>query len=286
MAEKKLLREIIKEKYEALTEGQRIVAQYLTDFPEESAFKTASQIGMEVGVSESTVIRLSHSLGFDGFTQMQQVIRDEYVKAKSTVFKFQASTQYNAAENNLFANVLFRDIAILNHLIAETKEEDIWNIVDSIIRADQVVVVGHRYSYGPAYWFSFMLNVMLGKVSLFPSTNDVVESVLHLTENSLVIVISFPRYTKETLRYAAIAKEKGVKIVAITDKELSPAGRLADMILTTETNTLSGMDSITSTSALLNLVIAGVSSKHQAVIKKRLTALEKEYKRHEIFVDF
>jgi DNA-binding MurR/RpiR family transcriptional regulator len=286
MIEQKLLRDVIKEKYSTLSEGQKIVAQYIMDYPEESAFKTATQIGMEVGVSESTVIRLSYSLGLDGFTHLQQVIRVQYVKTNSTVYKFQESTLSNEKKNNLFANVLERDIEILTKMNREQKDVDIWAAVSAISEADHVFVVGYRYSYGPASWFSFMLNIMLGNVSLYPSSNDMVEKMTHLTENSVVVVISFPRYTKETVRFTEMAKQKGAKVIAITDKLLSPVGRIADITLTTDINTLSGMDSIASISSLLNLVITGVSNKQQKNIKKKLKILEQEYKQHGIFVDY
>ncbi|GGK29522.1 N-acetylmannosamine kinase [Caldalkalibacillus thermarum] len=281
------LKDLIIQKFDTLTEGQKSVAKYLLERPEDSVFKTATQIGMEVGVSESTVIRLCYSLGINGFTHLQQLLREQFIKPNSTIYKFQESTESRSTEiNNIFTNVLAKDIEIMKRMVNDVKEDDLWAIVDDIIQSDQVIVVGHRISYGPAYWFSFILNLMLGNVSMYPSTSDIIESIMGLTEKSVFVVVSFPRYTRESVRIAEIAREKGAKIVAVTDNHLSPVGRIAHRTITTEVNTSSGMDSITSISALLNLIIAGISNRKHKEIKGRLKLLENEYKRHQIFTDY
>ncbi|WP_167553042.1 MurR/RpiR family transcriptional regulator [Evansella clarkii] len=280
------LGEAIRQKYESLSEGQRQVAKYLLEQPEESAFKTASQIGKEVGVSESTVIRLAHSLDYEGFTQIQQAVREQVFKTNSTVYKFQSSADTLVEQTNIFSSVLLKDIEIFNKMLGSLREKDLWEVVDSIIEADQVVVAGQRISQGPAYWFSFMLNLMLGKVNMYPASKDMVENMLYLTEESVVVLISFPRYSKESIQYARLAREKGAKIIAVTDNLLSPSARIADKTLTTEINTSSGMDAIASITSLLNLIIAGISSKNKSEVKERLKMLEKEYKRQQIFEDY
>ncbi|MDQ7861882.1 hypothetical protein RCO48_15625 [Peribacillus frigoritolerans] len=53
------------------------VAAYLIENLDEAAFKTAFQIGREAEVSETTVIRFSYSLGFEGFSKMQARIQKQ-----------------------------------------------------------------------------------------------------------------------------------------------------------------------------------------------------------------
>src|SRR3954451_14469819 len=70
---------IIKEKYETLSPGQKKVAKHLIEKLDESAFDTATMIGRKVDVSETTVIRLSYALGFNGFSEMLHYIQQQIV---------------------------------------------------------------------------------------------------------------------------------------------------------------------------------------------------------------
>lgn len=281
------LSEIIKNNFDSLSESQKRVAKYIIELPEEVTFKTASQIGNKVDVSESTVIRLAHSLGLNGYTHLQEMMRNQMINSNSIVYKFQTSTESNLKKmDNIFANVLAKDIEIINNIMNTNKEEDLWKVVNTIIDAERVVVLGYRGSFGPSYWFWFMLNLMLGNVNFHPSTRDVAEEMINLSEKSVVVAVSFPRYTIETEKFTRHAKGNGAKIIAITDDQLSPVGRLSDVTLITEANTMSGMDALAPVSSLLNLIIAGISSKQKDSITKRLKLLDTEYKRQNLFVDF
>lgn len=281
-----LLSNIAKEKYNTLSNSQKKVINYLLEEPQSAAFNTALQIGNEVNVSESTVIRLSYALGLDGFSDLQKVIRNQLLNSNSTVYKFQTSAALISSESNIFTKVLLEDLEIINNLMNELDEEVLWDVVDALVKADRVVVVGYKISYGAAHWLMLMLNFMIGNVNLHPSTRDSVEEVMNLTENSVVVAISFPRYTKETIQFMENTKEKGALVIAITDKDLSPAGRIAHKTLLTKTNSLSGMDSSAPITVLLNLIVTGISIKHQDSIKNRLKQLEEAYEKYQPFEDY
>lgn len=286
MSEQSLpLSELIKKQFDHLSDGQKKVAKFVLENPEDVVFSTASQIGFKISVSESTVIRFAYTLGLNGFIHLQQLIREQFIKKNSTVHRFRSSTE-SIEKDNLFNKVLAKDVEIINNLVRVNKEEVLWETVDSIIQANRIVVIGHRTSYGPAYWFSFVLNLMLGNVYFYPSTRDPIEEIMHLSKESVVVAISFPRYAVETPQFTKRAKEKGAKIIGITDQHLSPVGRLSDITLTTEANTMSGVSGISPVSSLLNLIIAGISSKQTDSITKKLTMLEREYDKYKLFEDF
>ena len=67
---------------------------------------------------------------------------------------------------------------------------------------------------------------------------------IHLvSKDHLVIGISFPRYTTETVKALIFAKNMGAKTIAITDSIISPLGQMADITLTAKSNIGSFMES-------------------------------------------
>ncbi|MCJ7992175.1 hypothetical protein MUB15_28310 [Priestia sp. OVS21] len=57
------------------------MAEFLVNFTEKGSLYTAGQIGKEAGVSETTVIRLAYALGLNGFSDLQELMRKEWLSS-------------------------------------------------------------------------------------------------------------------------------------------------------------------------------------------------------------
>ena len=73
----------IEEALPGLSKGQRLIARFIVNNYDKAAYMTASALGSEVGVSESTVVRFANEMGYDGYPQLQQQIR-ETVRVRMT----------------------------------------------------------------------------------------------------------------------------------------------------------------------------------------------------------
>lgn len=62
----------------SLTKTQKMIAKYVLDNSADACFMTSTEIAMKLGVSESSVIRFSRSLGYDGFMDFQKNLRKDY----------------------------------------------------------------------------------------------------------------------------------------------------------------------------------------------------------------
>ncbi|MFY0545990.1 MurR/RpiR family transcriptional regulator [Brevibacillus sp. H7] len=278
---------LIKEKYESLSAGQKKVAEFLIDHLEEAAFSTAGQIGRKVDMSETTVIRLSYALGFNGFSEMQEKIQSQIRKNHHLPY---ASNSLDSAVNTddelrVFSKVVEKDIQIMRETLHQLNVEDLWKVVDALVKADKILVAGYRLSYTAAYWFSFMLGTLRENVELCPPIGDVYEKLCNLTDRSVVFVISFPRYAREAVHIAECAKQQGATLLCVTDRMLSPVGRLSDIALTTEENLELGSNSISPVISLLDLIIIGMNLRDKERIQLRQQRLEKMYSSHDVFIE-
>lgn len=274
---------LVKEKFSRLSSGQKKVAAYLIEHLDEAAFKTAFQIGRKAEVSETTVIRFSYALGFEGFSEMQARIQKQLIQQSQTDISYRDHIQSTDQDKDPFARVIENEIHILNNLLGHTNVEDIWKTVDTLIQADQILIAGHRISYAAAYWFSYTLSSLRENVSLCSPSGDFFEKVCNLTHKSVVVVFSFPRYANETLKIAECTKDQGICLVSVTDRLLSPVGRISDIVLTTEENAETGTNSMASVISLLDLIIAGIHEKDQKRIHTHQQKLEKLYSSYEVF---
>jgi len=272
--------QIVKESFPHLSSGQKKVAEYLLQNIEKAAFFTAVQIGREADVSETTVIRFAYALGFRGFSEMQAAIQ-QYLLESNSAKLFTESTLETATEPNLFTRVIERDIQILRQIQHQLNQQDVCKAADWLMEADQVLIVGYRASYAAAHWFGFILSMVRKNVQVVPYNGETEQRIVSLTDKSAVLVISFPRYTKETIRVAEACKRMGARIISATDKILSPASRIADITFTTEINIESGHYSISSIISLLSLLLAAIKERHDT--QARMKQLEQLYSQWNIF---
>jgi len=273
-------KQLVKDQFNHLSAGQKKVANYLIENLDKAAFKTAYQIGQQASVSETTVIRLSYALGFQGFSQMQDLIQRQMLLQNQTAA---AAASIQSTDKHVFTKVIENQIDILRNLLDSANIQEIWKAVEALIKADQILITGHRISHAAAYWFSYMLSTIRDQVSLCSTSGDFYEKFCNLTKDSVVVVFSFPRYSNETIKIAECAVEHGITLISITDRLLSPAGRISDIILTTEENAETGTNSIASVISLLDLVIEGIQQKDQERIFSYQQKLEKLYTTFNVF---
>ncbi|AND39062.1 MULTISPECIES: MurR/RpiR family transcriptional regulator [Cytobacillus] len=283
--DKKTMSQLIKESYSSLSPGQRKAAEFIMEHADEAVLLTAFQVGKNAGVSETTVIRLAYALGFSGYSQMQDRIRKEWLAGKQMDYFEDDSSIENAAKENLFRRVIDQERKILRQLLDQVDEREIWKAIDALIRADRVYVGGFGSSFAAAYWFYYTLKQIRGNVYISSPNGFLSEDVCDLTDQSAVVIFSFPRYRKEALKLASFAERQDSGIIAITDRQLSPIGQLAAVTLTTDELMDSGHHSAASVISLLEVLIAGIDERDHERIAKRQQELEILYAEQERFFE-
>ena len=246
------------------------------------AFTPAFEVGKEVGVSESTVIRLTQTLGYKGYSELQEIVQDELKKGR-TLFQHMELTSLEK-EEDLVKHLMNGDIANIQRTMDIVQNEDIIRAVEMISEAEKIYVTGSLLSYGLAYFLAHGLKTILQNVELVVCHDPQFHIQLaKMNENQLLIPIIFPRYTQDTMSIVNYAKGKGLKVVSITDSELSPVGRFSDIVLTSPINSEIKIDSYTAPLSLITLLMRFVSVKNDQKVEQNLRELEKVYEIKQVF---
>lgn len=281
----KQLNELIKESFPSLSPGQKKVAEFIKGHMDEGALHTAYQIGKRAGVSETTVIRLAYALGFTGFSDLQEKIRKDWLEGKHSYIKEVSATVETSEENQLFERVIEQERSILKQLLQQIRSEDLSKTIDCIIQAERVYIGGFGSSYAAAYWLFYSLRQFRENIYLSSPNGFMPEEVSELSKNSIIVVFAFPRYRKETIKLVNLAKKQKATVVAITNRQLSPVGQLADITLTTEEHIESSHNSIASVISLLEALITGIQKNDKDRISRRQQKLEQLYADQGLFIE-
>ncbi len=266
--------ERVQQNYKELSQGQRLVAEGLVKQPHLLAFGTAAEIGRKVGVSESTVIRLAHVLGYRGFPEMQAEAQGMLTPKLMPELVSRAASEFSDG-TDVMGRVIEDDIQMLKVVLEENDRRSFSEAVSLLAGARHIYVTGSRYSYSVAHFCWYMLNFQLGRATfLHVGTPSFYTDLPGLTAESALLAIGFPRYSDSTLNIVRYAAEQGCPVVSITDNPLSPIGRLSKAVLTSPTDTVAAVMSYVPPLALVNALITGVVLRSKSEVDQRLARME------------
>lgn len=273
----------IQNKFNALSKGQKLIADFIINHYDKAAFMTAYDLGETVGVSESTVVRFAITLGYGGYKEFRKELH-ELVKNKLTTVQRISMTNKYSSNNNALKTVMQKDVENIQSTINEIDTPKFQQGIDLILNAKKIYILGLRSSSFVAGYLGFYLNFLLKNVSVIAAgPNDVFEQLLKLDSEDVMIAISYPRYSKRALEAIDFTKEKGCKIISITDSLISPAAKDSDISLIASSDMLSFVDSLVAPMSLINALIVSIGIKKENDITSNFEELEQIWKKYNVY---
>ena len=232
------LREAIVARHDDLSPRLRQVAAYVLDHPNDMGLETLAVIAKRSGVQASTIVRFAKAFGYEGASQMQRLFRDELISTTPSPSYAERVRQFNAksgdgrslAPHDLLREFTESNIIALEHLKESVPAGDLERAVDLIVKANNVYLVGLRRSFPVAAYLAYALRHIDKPAHLIDGlAGMLIEQSSMLAPDDLLFAISFRPYAKETADIVQRARTAGATVVAISDSQLSPVAREADI---------------------------------------------------------
>jgi len=266
------------------SKGHKAIGRYIIENYDKAAFMTACKLGKAVGVSESTVVRFAMELGYDGYPRLQKALQ-ELIRAKLTsVQRIQASSG-RINEDEVLKNVILSDIDKLRLTLDDIKKEEFQKIVTAIMEANKIYILGVRSSAALASFMGFYFNLIFENMRLVHTTSasEMFEQVLRVKKGDVVIGISFPRYSKRTVRALQFAKDRGATVVAITDSYTSPLTDCSDYNLIAKSDMVSFVDSLVAPLSVINALIVAIGLRKKEEVFSVFEELENIWDEYDVY---
>ena len=233
--------------------ARKKVVSFLLQHPEEAAFMTIEGLAATTGVSAGMVSRTVREMGFDGFADMQSQIR-QVVRKNITP----AARLLRAREDGpSFRDTVRWEMRNLLALLKLNSDDALRNGARLLASAPSVHVLGMRSSYGPAFSLGLGLSQIRENVILMDLTTGLLaEQTKRFSPGDLAVIISFPRYLRESLLMVQEAKISKCSILAITDSFSSPLAMQADVTLLAPYESASFFNSSVAMCGIANALLA------------------------------
>ncbi len=274
----------IQENMTSFSKGQKLIANYILQSYDKAAFMTASKLGKTVNVSESTVVRFAAELGFDGYPSMQKTLQ-EMIRNKLTAIQRVEVSKERIGNQDVMTMVMQSDIEKIRMTLDETDQVSFNQAVGAIANAKRIYILGVRSASVLANFISFYFRFMFDNVVSVDtsSISEVFEQIVHISADDVFIGLSFPRYSKRTIKAMQYAKDQGAKVVAITDSKVSPLTKIADVSLLAKSDMASFVDSLVAPLSLVNALIVAISREKAVHLESSLNRLESIWEEYDVY---
>jgi len=273
----------IQSNFGKMSKGQRIIAEFIINNYDKAAFMTASALGSNLNVSESTVVRFANGLGYSGYRELQKELQELIKNKLTTVQRLSLADGYTNDDHNL-TKVMESDIENIKKTITELDMVSINKATSLLVNCKHIYVIGLRSSSFLAGYLCFYLNFLFSNVKQITSgPNDIFEQLLKADKDDVVIGISFPRYSKRTLEALDYVKGKGCSIISITDSFISPASYKADISLIASSDMISFVDTLVAPMSLINALIIALGIEKRDDITSYFEELENIWKNYSVY---
>lgn len=266
------------------SKGQKLIANFILNSYDKAAFMTASKLGKTVKVSESTVVRFAAELGYDGYPAMQRTLQEMIRNKLTSVQRIEVSDD-RIGNHDILSMVMQSDMDKVRLTLDQIDRTVFDGAVSDIVAAKRIYILGVRSAGAISTFLAFYFNLIFENVThvAASSASEVFEQLLRVGPDDVVIGISFPRYSKRTVKAMEFAHDRGARVIAITDSDASPLADAADRVLMAKSDMVSFVDSLVAPLSLVNALIVAISRAKKQDISKNLGELEHIWAEYEVY---
>jgi DNA-binding MurR/RpiR family transcriptional regulator len=229
----------------------RQVAIFLWQHPAAVALGTATSVAAEAEVQPSALVRFAQSLGYSGFSELQDLFKSHLAEAKLAGAPARRRDSREGETARLvegFLQASAASLARVNERLDVVRLED---MAQALAGAEIVYLVGSKRAFAVVNYVSLSLaNLGVRNIALDNVGAAAFEMLRGATPRDALLAVSFTPYNSITPELAAAAAQMGVPILALTDSAFSPLAPISRAYVEVVEESFSGFKSLSATLAV------------------------------------
>ncbi|QVQ29066.1 MurR/RpiR family transcriptional regulator [Achromobacter deleyi] len=250
-----------------LSKTERLLVEEMQSRYPQGLLESATALAKKVGTSASTVVRLLAKLGYDSYAQAQMEARAEVTaRLASPGARADAVSGDNPSARACLHNALLHDQHNLQETFASIDVAAFEAAVRLLTqRKGRVYVLGLRQAAPLASHVALYLNMCLPSVKPMAVAGPLFleDQLLWVEEGDVLLVFTFRRYSVATANAVKYFRQRGGKVVLVTDSASAPAAASAHHVLIARSSSASPFDSYTAAFSLCNALLAAVAQRRK-----------------------
>jgi DNA-binding MurR/RpiR family transcriptional regulator len=254
----------IRRHLDQLSPNDRRIAHHLLDHPAQAPFETAESLAAQTGVSKAAVVRFANRVGFSGFAELHEVLRDEAVARLSL-------PREQDGRGDVVDAVASRARSDLDAMRAGVDRSQFAAAVSLLRKGNgKIGIFGHRKSAALAEYAYYLLNPLLSNTwPIAAGEPGIADQLIDLEPGDRLIAFTFRRYARITAQVISSFHEAGAPVVLITDDLMAPAADLASHVLVCAPAEAGEFDTAAPGIVLIEALAAAIASRSRQGDKRR-----------------
>ena len=244
--------------YDGLSLQLKKIGHYIEAHSNQIGLEGVQELARHCGVQPSAIVRFAKHFGFSGFSEMQALFREGISRQIAPGRNYRArirdvieSGSRRLTSTEIAHEFIAGSLAAMQELQQTVDEQAFEAAVKLLAQTDCIWTTAARRSFPVAVYLDYALQHTEKRVNLISGVGSMyMGQVRSMRKGDTMLAISFAPYAEETLACVEIAKERGAKVIAITDSRMSQLARKADIALLVKDNATFGFRSLTSTMGL------------------------------------
>jgi len=254
------------ERGKALPKRLSQIAAFALNHPDDIAFGTVASIADQAQVQPSSLIRFSQAMGYQGFSELQEIFRAR-LRDRVPNYEERIAQLREHAKSASKAHILFEGFAeaaqkSIADLGSKIEPRTLDRAVARLAAAQMIYIIGLRRSFPISSYMAYAFGKLAIRHVLVDGLGGLASNDLAFaTPKDAVLAVSFTPYASETVTLVTQAARAHVPVIAITDSAFSPLARDAEIWLEVAEANFEGFRSLAATLALAMTLTVAVAEK-------------------------
>ncbi|WFE73747.1 MurR/RpiR family transcriptional regulator [Roseinatronobacter sp. S2] len=267
----------------------RQAAQWIVDNPRDVALLSMREQARRAGVQPASMTRLAQALGYEGFdvlrAQHADILRD---MGQGLSGQAQNRLKVDAGSVAGIANAMISHSAAQ---IAELANSDVASALDCaadhLSKSARIFCLGQRSSHAVAWHFYYALSLVSDRAVLLDMAGGTgFDPLMRAGANDALFVCCVRPYTRAVVDATEQARQRGLRIVAVTDSPFSPLVGADDTALIVPTASASYLHAMTPAFLMADILAALIARADDPATLARLDGLDRQLATLNTFFQF
>ena len=269
--------ELVRQRLNDLSPAERKLARVLLASYPIAGLESVVRFAERARVSPPTVTRFITKLGFSGYPEFQETLRNEVQARLSSPVSRYRDNEAGRGTDSVLSDALEVATHNLKVTLDVLSHRDVNEAVELLADVKRrVMVLGGRVSAPLARYLAHQLHLLRPGIGLVDAERSTpAQELIDLRKGDILVIFDYRRYQADTIESAQVTSAQGCNVILFTDPWLSPASAFARQVIVTGVDQVGPFDSLVGATAVVEGVVAAVLNRLGPRAQSRMRNLEK-----------
>lgn len=238
------------------------------------AYTTMTELAHLAAVSETTVVRFVYQLGYQGFPEFKNALRDtieQATKPSAAMNRYALESQEYVFPQDTAKAIFSVEMHVMQETLALLNTDELQKAIDMLASAPAVIVLACGANTCCSQALGFALQVIRPGVHIIEKAGISEGSLIRsLPDGTICVAFTTPRYPTETQEILEMLKDKNIRIIGISDSLLSPMAAFSEIFFQVPMKYVTFIDTNAAFMAIIHSLIFGLQMKDKRRAKKEI----------------